>query len=99
VNAAGPREIALRVSQLFWKRKQCVDPDSNIPQFKRCKTLPDCVDARLAAKPTATRNRSKPLGRGKLYVHSSRKLEIDSVVGTYQQLLDVPPLADNCFGE
>src|SRR5436853_6140070 len=53
MNSTGAREIALRVSQFFWKRKKDFNINADFFRGNRREILSDGVDACLSAK-TAT---------------------------------------------
>ncbi len=98
VNSAGPREIALRLSQFFGKRKQCIDVDPNICRFDRGKILPDRVDARLPAKPATARDRPETLRCVQLEFCAGTQIDRDNILATGRDLRKFLTLANNCFG-
>src|SRR5712692_9963058 len=63
MNSAGAREIALRVSQFFWKRKKGFNINADFFRGNRREILSDGVDACLSAK-TATAGNCSEAPRG-----------------------------------
>ena len=80
VDAAGSREINLRLSQFSRERKQCVDVDPSIYGFDSGKILPDGIDARLAANSATALDRSEALYRIQFHFHTRGKIDNHNIV-------------------
>src|SRR2546430_272708 len=99
MNSTGSREIALCLSQFFRERKQFGDLDSNISRSDCGKILPDRVDARLAAKPAAARNRSETLRGVQPDSYSPGKLDNHNVVDARGDFCNLLVVTNNRFGK
>src|SRR6266480_5993633 len=99
MNSTGSREIALCLSQFFRERKQFGDLDSNISRSDSGKILPDRVDARLAAKPAAARNRSETLRGVQPDSYAPGKLDNHNVVDARGDFCNLLAVTNNRFGK
>src|SRR5215472_17270405 len=98
VNSAGSSEIALRLSQFFWERKQCVHVDPNICRFDRGKILPYRIDACLPADSATARNRAETSPFVQLDFRTRDKIDADNVVEASRDFGDLSALTNNRFG-
>src|SRR3982751_4162719 len=78
MNAACPREIALRLAQCLGKRQQRFHIDADVSRSYRSEVLPDRIDVCLAAKPTTTGDRSETFRRIQFQFDAGCELYIDS---------------------
>src|SRR2546423_5506584 len=95
MNSTGAREIALRVSQFFWKRKKGFNINADFFRGNRREILSDGVDACLSAKTATAGNCPEAPGGIQFQFHAVLKIDNYSVIAICRNLRDLVARPDD----